>query len=79
MPADNPPRYLRQGDELPDDFGTRPGDTLTFGAGSYIRAFNAEGSASSPTGPTASSTAGTRPPDSTRQQGCWPSDPGDAA
>jgi len=38
----NPPRHLRQGDELPDDFGTRPGDTLTFGAGSYIRAFNAE-------------------------------------
>jgi hypothetical protein len=42
MPAYNPPRYLRQGDELPDDFGTRPGDTLTFGAGSYIRAFSAE-------------------------------------
>jgi hypothetical protein len=42
MPPDNPPRYLRQGDELPDDFGTRPGDTLTFGAGSYIRAFTAE-------------------------------------
>jgi len=42
MPPYNPPRYLRQGDELPDDFGTRPGDTLTFGAGSYIRAFSAE-------------------------------------
>jgi hypothetical protein len=42
MPPYNPPRYLRQGDELPDDFGTRPGDTLTFGAGPYIRAFNAE-------------------------------------
>jgi hypothetical protein len=38
----NPPRHFHQGDELPDDFGTRPGDTLTFGAGSYIRAFNAE-------------------------------------
>jgi hypothetical protein len=42
MPPYKPPRYLRQGDELPDDFGTRPGDTLTFGAGSYIRAFSAE-------------------------------------
>jgi hypothetical protein len=42
MPPYNPPRYLRQGDELPDDFGTRPGDTLTFGAGSYIRAFSTE-------------------------------------
>ncbi len=42
MSTYNPPRYLRQGDELPDDFGTRPGDTLTFGAGSYIRAFSAE-------------------------------------
>jgi hypothetical protein len=42
MPPYNPPRHLRQGDELPDDFGTRPGDTLTFGAGSYIRAFDTE-------------------------------------
>jgi hypothetical protein len=42
MHADNQPRHLYQGDELPDDFGTRPGDTLTFSAGSYIRAFSAE-------------------------------------
>ncbi len=42
MHPHSPPRYLRQGDELPDDFGTRPGDTFTFGAGSYIRAFDAE-------------------------------------
>jgi hypothetical protein len=42
MPANKPPRHLRQGDKLPDDFGTRPGDTLTFSAGSYIRAFGVE-------------------------------------
>jgi hypothetical protein len=42
MHHDRQPRRLRQGDELPDDFGTRPGDTLSFGAGSYIRAFEAE-------------------------------------
>jgi hypothetical protein len=42
MHPDTQPRHLRQGDELPDDFGTRPGDTLTFGSGSYIRAFSAE-------------------------------------
>jgi hypothetical protein len=42
MHHDISPRQLHQGDELPDDFGSRPGDTLTFGAGSYIRAFNAE-------------------------------------
>jgi hypothetical protein len=42
MPTYDPPRHLRQGDQLPDDFGTRPGDTLTFGAGSYIRAFTTQ-------------------------------------
>ncbi len=42
MHRDHSPRQLHQGDELPDDFGSRPGDILTFGAGSYIRAFNAE-------------------------------------
>jgi len=33
-------RHLGAEDELPDDFGTRPGDTLTFGSGSYVRALS---------------------------------------
>jgi hypothetical protein len=42
MHHDHEPRHLGQGDVLPDDFGTRSGDTLSFGAGSYIRAFDAD-------------------------------------
>ncbi len=41
MRPDDLPRHLSEDDELPDDFGTRPGDTLTFGSGSYIRAVSA--------------------------------------
>jgi hypothetical protein len=36
------PRQLGEDDELPDDFGSRVGDTLTFGSGSYVRAISAE-------------------------------------
>ena len=42
MDPDKQPRRLHQGDELPEDFGTRPGDTLDLGSGSYIRAFSTE-------------------------------------
>jgi len=37
MEPDQTPRRLGEDDELPDDFGGRIGDTLTFGSGSYIR------------------------------------------
>jgi hypothetical protein len=43
MARDELPRQLGENDELPDDFGSRIGDTLTFGSGSYIRAISAEG------------------------------------
>jgi hypothetical protein len=33
MPRYRTRRYLWEGDELPDDFGTRPGDTLKSGRG----------------------------------------------
>ena len=42
MEPDERPRQLGEEDELPDDFGSRIGDTLTFGSGSYIRAISAE-------------------------------------
>jgi hypothetical protein len=42
MHPDELPRQLGEEDELPDDMGTRPGDTLTFGSGSYIRTLSAE-------------------------------------
>jgi hypothetical protein len=42
MARDELPRQLGEDDELPDDFGSRSGDTLTFGSGSYIRAISAE-------------------------------------
>jgi hypothetical protein len=42
MDSDKQPRHLRQGDELPDDFGARPGDSLDLGSGSYIRAFGTD-------------------------------------
>jgi hypothetical protein len=42
MARDELPRQLGEDDELPDDFGSRIGDTLTFGSGSYIHAISAE-------------------------------------
>jgi hypothetical protein len=42
MEPDERPRQLGEEDELPDDFGSRVGDTLTFGSGSYVRAISAE-------------------------------------
>jgi hypothetical protein len=42
MEPDERPRQLGEDDELPDDFGSRIGDTLTFGSGSYVRAISAE-------------------------------------
>jgi hypothetical protein len=42
MEPNEPPRQLGEDDELPDDFGSRIGDTLTFGSGSYIRAISAD-------------------------------------
>jgi hypothetical protein len=42
MAPDELPRQLGEDDELPDDFGSRIGDTLSFGSGSYIRAISAE-------------------------------------
>src|SRR6266487_2075486 len=43
MEPDQTPRQLGEDDELPDDFGSRVGDTLTFGgSGSYIRAISAD-------------------------------------
>jgi hypothetical protein len=42
MEPDELPRQLGENDELPDDFGSRIGDTLTFGSGSYIRAISAK-------------------------------------
>jgi hypothetical protein len=41
MEPDQTPRQLGEDDELPDDFGSRIGDTLTFGSGSYIRTISA--------------------------------------
>ncbi|HEV8653849.1 MAG TPA: HNH endonuclease signature motif containing protein [Actinomycetes bacterium] len=42
MHRDEFPRHLGEEDELPEDFGTRPGDTLAFGSGSYVRTLSAE-------------------------------------
>jgi hypothetical protein len=43
MEPDQTPRQLGEDDELPDDFGSRIGDTLHFGgSGSYIRTVSAE-------------------------------------
>jgi hypothetical protein len=43
MEPDETPRQLGEDDELPDDFGSRIGDTLTFGGqGSYIRTISAD-------------------------------------
>jgi hypothetical protein len=42
MEPDETPRQLGEDDELPDDFGSRVGDTLTFGSGSYIRTISAD-------------------------------------
>jgi hypothetical protein len=43
MEPDERPRQLGEDDELPDDFGSRVGDTLTFGgSGSYIRTISAD-------------------------------------
>jgi hypothetical protein len=42
MEPDQTPRQLGEDDELPDDFGSRIGDTLTFGSGSYIRTVSAD-------------------------------------
>ena len=42
MARDELLRQLGEDDELPDDFGSRVGDTLTFGSGSYVRAISAE-------------------------------------
>jgi len=43
MESDQTPRQLGEDDELPDDFGSRVGDTLTFGgSGSYIRTTSAD-------------------------------------
>src|SRR6266542_1675317 len=41
MAPDELPRQLGEDDELPD-FGSRIGDTLTFGSGSYIRTISAD-------------------------------------
>ena len=42
MGLDELPRHRGEDDELPDDFGTRPGDTLTFGSGSFIRTLSSD-------------------------------------
>jgi hypothetical protein len=43
MEPDQTPRQLGEDDELPDDVGSRIGDTLTFGgSGSYIRTISAD-------------------------------------
>jgi hypothetical protein len=42
MAPDELPRQLGEDDELPDDFGSRIGDTLTFRSGSYIRTVSAD-------------------------------------
>src|SRR6266536_2856062 len=43
MEPDETPRQLGEDDELPDDLGSRIGDTLTFGgSGSYIRTISAD-------------------------------------
>jgi hypothetical protein len=42
MEPDQTPRQLGEDDELPDDFRSRVGDTLTFGSGSYIRTISAD-------------------------------------
>src|SRR6266511_250675 len=43
MEPDETPRQHGEDDELPDDFGSRIGDTLTFGgSGSYIRTISAD-------------------------------------
>ncbi len=43
MEPDQTPRQHGEDDELPDDFGSRIGDTLTFGgSGSYIRTISAD-------------------------------------
>jgi hypothetical protein len=43
MEPDQTPRQLGEDDELPDDFGSRVGDTLHFGgSGSYIRTISAD-------------------------------------
>ena len=42
MGPDDLPRHRGEGDELPDDFGTRPGDTLAFGSGSFIRTLGSD-------------------------------------
>jgi hypothetical protein len=42
MESDELPRQLGEDDEPPDEFGSRIGDTLTFGSGSYIRAISAD-------------------------------------
>jgi hypothetical protein len=42
MEPDQTPRQLGEDDELPDDFGSRTGDTLTFGSGSYVRTISAD-------------------------------------
>jgi hypothetical protein len=42
MESDELPRQLGEDDELPDDFGSRVGDTLTFGSESYVRTISAE-------------------------------------
>jgi hypothetical protein len=43
MEPDETPRQLGEDDELPDDFGSQVGDTLTFGgSGSYIRTISAD-------------------------------------
>jgi hypothetical protein len=42
MEPDQTPRQLGEDDELPDDFGSRVGDTLTFGSGSYMSTVSAD-------------------------------------
>src|SRR6266702_723848 len=43
MEPDETPRELGEDDELPEDFGSQIGDTLTFGgSGSYIRTISAD-------------------------------------
>jgi hypothetical protein len=42
MGPDELPRHRGEDDELSDDFGTRPGDTLTFGSGSFIRTLSSD-------------------------------------
>jgi hypothetical protein len=42
MGPDELPRHRGEDDELPDDFGSRPGDTLSFGSGSFIRTLSSD-------------------------------------